>query len=386
MRDHALHATAGTRRLLLAAALACLICAAVGASVAGAAPAPVVAAKSAILIDRVTGHVLWAKQPDRRLPMASTTKIMTLLIVLEHRRDVLDESFVVSDAVAGSTGVGLQPGDSITYRQAITGMIVRSATDCCVALAADIAGTEDRFVALMNQHARAWRLRRTHYTNSSGAPTDLTHVTTARDLAMLGRRAMRDATVREFVAIKEAVVTWDSGSYHCTSRNWILRYPWGEGIKPGYTPLAKYCLAAAGQPGLRPLISTTLHEATRARNMRDNANLLLYGSSLYAKRDVVLEGGVVARRTMPDDSVLTCVAGESLAGVVVRKRASVTRTVSLTPGLITAPAAGTYVGTATYRADGESLGTVDLYATSVPATSPVTGAVAAPGRTVLAGF
>ena len=89
---------------------------------------------------------------------------------------------------------------------------------------------------------------------------------------------------------------------------------------------------------------------------------------------------------MPDDSVLTCVAGESLAGVVVRKRAAVTRTVSLTPGLATAPAPGTYVGTATYRADGESLGTVDLYATSLPATSPVTGAMAAPGLAVLAGF
>ena len=380
---------AGARpRLLLAAALTCLIvaAAAAGASVAGALPAPVVAAKSAILIDRVSGRVLWAKQPDRRLPMASTTKIMTLLIVLEHRRDVLDEPFVVSDAVAGSTGVGLQPGDSITYRQAITGMIVRSATDCCVALAADVAGTEDRFVVLMNQHARAWRLRRTRYTNSSGAPDDPAHVTTARDLATLGRRAMRDATVRAFVAIKEAVVTWDSGSYHCTSRNWILRYPWGEGIKPGYTPLARYCLAAAGQPGLRPLISTTLHEPTRARNMRDNADLLLYGSSLYGRRDVILEGGVVSRRTMPDDSVLTCVAGESLAGVVVRKRAAVTRTVSLTPGLATAPAAGTYVGTATYRADGVSLGTVDLYATSLPATSPVTGAMAAPGLAVLAGF
>ena len=311
--------------MLAALALACLVTAAAASGAAApragaaapraaAAPAPTVAAKAGILIDRVTGRVLWSKRPDRRLPMASTTKIMTLLIVLEHRRDVLDDPFVVADAVAGSTGVGLQPGDTITYRQAITGMIVRSATDCALALAADVAGNEDRFVVLMNQHARAWRLTRTRYTNASGAPDDPRHVTTARDLAMLGRRAMRDEVVRGFVTIKEAVVTWDGGSYHCSSKNWILRYPWGEGIKPGYTPLAKYCLAAAGQPGLRPLISTTLHEPTRARNMRDNADLLLYGSSLYGRRDVVLRGDVVARRTLPDGSALTCVAGTSLAG------------------------------------------------------------------------
>jgi D-alanyl-D-alanine carboxypeptidase (penicillin-binding protein 5/6) len=380
--------TGWTPPALLALSLACLLAVLTSASEparAATLPAPSVAAKSAILIDRVTGRVLWSKRSDLRLPMASTTKIMTLLIVLEHRRDVLDERFEVPDAVAGSTGVGLQPGDTITYRQAITGMIVRSATDCALALAADVAGSEDRFVVLMNQHARAWRLTRTRYTNASGAPADPRHVTSARDLAMLGRRAMRDEVFRGFVAIKEAVVTWDGGSYHCTSKNWILRYPWGEGIKPGYTPLARYCLAAAGQPGLRPLISTTLYEPTRARNMRDNADLLLYGSSLYRRRDVVLSGAVVARKTLPDGSPLTCVAGTSLMDVVVRKRATVSRTVSLTPGLVAQPAPGAYVGTATYRADGESLGVVDLYATSLPATVPAVGVSVTPGVAVLSG-
>ncbi len=375
--------------MLVAAALACLLVAtaAGGASAAraGTLPVPTVAAKSGILIDRVTGRVLWSKHPDRRLPMASTTKIMTLLIVLEHRRDELDDWFVVSDAVAGSSGVGLQPGDRITYREAINGMIVRSATDCALALAADVAGNEDRFVRLMNQQASVWGLKRTRYTNASGAPRDRAHLTTARDLARLGRRAMRDVVVRSVVAIKEALVTWESGSYRCTSRNWILDYSWGEGIKPGYTPQARYCLVAAGQPGLRPLISTTLCEPSRARNMRDNADLLLYGSSLYRRRDVVGSGDVVARRTMPDGSVLTCVAGESLTDVIVRKRATVKRTIAITPVLTTAPGPGTFVGTATYRADGEVLGTVDLYAMALPVASPVSMATDALGLAALAG-
>lgn len=374
--------------LMVAAVLACLVGAAAlgGASTARAdvVPAPTVAAWSGILIDRVTGHVLWSKRPDLRLPMASTTKIMTLLIVLEHRRGVLDDQFVVSDAVAGSTGIGLQPGDRITYRAAITGMIVRSATDCSLALAADVAGTEDRFVVLMNQRAKAWGLQRTHYTNASGALEDPTHVTTARDLARLGRRAMLDADVRAFVTIKDELVTWESGSFQCHSRNWILDYPWGEGIKAGYTPGARYCLAAAGQPGLRPLISTTLHEPTRPRNVRDNVDLLLYGSSLYRRRDLVESGDVVARRTMPDGSVVTCVAGASLTGVVVRKRADVARSVSLVPGLSTAPAPGTYAGTATFRADGETLGTVDLYASALPGAAAVVPV--ASGLTALTGF
>jgi D-alanyl-D-alanine carboxypeptidase (penicillin-binding protein 5/6) len=361
--------TAGwTAAGLLAAVLFGVSCAtaALAPAASAASKPPRVAAKSGILIDRVTGRVLWSLHPDQPLPMASTTKIMTLLIVLEHRRDVLDDQFEVSDLVAGSTGVGLQPGDLITYRAAITGLIVRSATDCAVALAADVAGNEDRFVALMNRNARAWKLTHTRYTNASGAPRDAAHVTSARDLAMLGRRAMNDALVREFVAMKDATVTWGGGSFACHSQNWILDYPWGEGIKPGYTPQSKYCLAAAGQPGLRPLISVTLGEPSRPRNMRDSANLLLYGSSLYRRRDVVRGGDVVARRTMPDGSKLVCVAGSSLSGVVVREAATVKRSVSLVPWPGAAPVAGDRVGTVTYRADGEFLGTVDLYATSPP--------------------
>ena len=352
--------------LVLGAAAAPQVCA--GTTRAATLPVPKVAGTSGILIDRVTGRVLWSKRPDLRLPMASTTKIMTLLIVLEHRRDMLDDWFVVSDAVAGSSGVGLQPGDRITYREAITGMIVRSATDCALALADAVAGDEASFVTLMNQHAAAWRLTRTRYTNASGAPDDPLHVASARDLAKLGRRAMRDPLVREFVTIKEALITWEDGSFLSRSRNWLLDYPWGEGIKPGYTRLARYCLVGAGTPGrLRPLISVTLHEPTRQRNMDDNANLLRYGSSRYHRIALVREGDVVARRTLPDGSVLVCRAGDSLTGVVVRRRATVRRTFALVSGLTTAPAPGTYVGTVSYRADGESLGAVDLYARRLPA-------------------
>ena len=352
-------------------AVACLLAfATVAAPPAAASAPPQVAAKAAILIDRVTGRVLWSKDPDRRLAMASTTKIMTLLVVLEHRRDVLDDVFEVPDAVAGTTGVGLQPGDVITYREAITGMIVRSATDCAIALAVDVSGSEDAFVAEMDRNARQWGLTRTHYTNASGAPPDPAHYTSARDLAMLGRRAMLDPLVRQFVTIQDATVTWEGGSFPCHSQNWILDYPWGEGIKPGYTPQAKYCLAAAGQPGLRPLISVTLGEPSRPRNMRDSADLLLYGSTLYRRRDLIHAGDVVTRPTAQDGSSFTAVAGASLAGVVVRKAAVVRRTLVLTPQPAT-PAAGSVIGTATYRADGEVLGTVQLCATAPPiAASP----------------
>lgn len=329
-------------------------------------PVPTVAGTSGILIDRVTGRVLWSKRPDLRLEMASTTKIMTLMIVLEQRRDVLDETFVVSDAVAGNSGVGLRPGDRITYRAAITGMIVRSATDCAVALAVDVAGDEASFVTLMNERARTWRLTRTRYTNASGAPSDPSHVSTARDLARLGRRAMRDPIVREFVTIKEQLITWESGSYVCHSRNWILDYPWGEGVKAGYTPAARYCLVAAGTPGLRPLISATLHEPTRQRNMDDNARLLRYGSSLYHRVALTRAGDVVARRTLLDGTSLICVAGDSLTRIVVRRRATVKKIVSVAPGLVTAPSPGTWVGTVSYRADGVPLGTVDLFARRLP--------------------
>ena len=100
---------------------------------------------------------------------------------------------------------------------------------------------------------------------------------------------------------------------------------WADGVKSGYTPTAKYCIVASGTPGLRPLISVTTHEPSRARNIGDSLALLRYGSTLFHRRAIVHRGDVVARRRLADGTVLVAVAGDDLVRVVVRRaRASPT--------------------------------------------------------------
>jgi serine-type D-Ala-D-Ala carboxypeptidase (penicillin-binding protein 5/6) len=354
-------------------ALAVLALALWPAAAAAATQPPRVAAWSGIVVDRVTGRILWSKDAHRRLQPASCTKIMTLLVVLDQvGADHLDDYLVVPAAVAGKTGVGLLPGDQITYRQAILGLLVRSATDCGVALAWAAAGDEASFVKLMNRKAAGMGLHDTRFRNATGAPDDPRHVTSAADLATLGLAALRDPVARTMVNHAEADVTWPPDhTYHAVSGNWIVRdYIWADGVKSGYTGAAKYCLVASGTPGLRPLISVTMHEPRRTRNIADSLALLRFGSSLFHRRAIVHRGDVVARRALADGTVLVAVAGDDLVGVVMRRAARAIRRLSLAQSFATAPPAGTEVGSATYLADGVSLGSVRVFAKRVPAETP----------------
>ena len=340
---------------------------------AAALQPPDVAASSAVIVDRVTGRILWSKDPHRRLQPASCTKIMTLLVVLDHvSADHLDDYLVAPDAVAGKTGIGLSPGDQITYRQAIIGLMVRSATDCGIALAWAVAGDEPSFVRLMNLRAAAMGLDDTHFRNATGAPDDPRHLTSAADLAVLGRAALRHPVARTMVNHYEVDVTWPPDhTYHAVSGNTLLKdYPWADGVKSGYTHTARYGIVASGTPGLRPLVSVTMHEPTRTRNIADSLALLRFGSSLFHRRGIVHRGDVVARRTLKDGTVLVAVAGDDLVRVVVRRAARVTRRLSFTQSLTTAPPAGTEIGSVTFRADGVSLGSVRLFSRRIPAEMP----------------
>ena len=123
----------------------------------------------------------------------------------------------------------------------------------------------------------------THFRNATGAPDDPRHVTSAVDLAALGRAALRHPVARTMVGHAEADVTWPPDhTYHAVSGNWIVRdYAWADGVKSGYTGAAKYCIVASGTPGLRALVSVTMHEPTRIRNIADSLALLRYGSALF---------------------------------------------------------------------------------------------------------
>jgi D-alanyl-D-alanine carboxypeptidase len=254
-----------------------------GPSPAGTAP-PQVKAQTGILIVRDSGDVLWSKAPDREMAPASCTKIMTALLTLEVVDD-LDAMATVPDIPLPQTvGVDLVPGDRISIREALEALMVKSANDAALTLASYVGGSEKRFVKLMNERAAQLGLTHTHFLNCRGTPED-GHYSSARDLATLGRFAMQDATFRELVGTKTAVIRYPpDAAVPVESHNRLLDYPWGDGIKTGATSISGKVLVGSGKPGPVALIVVTMHEPTRDQEEKDAVALFKWGTAEYLRR------------------------------------------------------------------------------------------------------
>ena len=252
-------------------------------SVTGTAP-PEVKARTGILIVRDSGEVLWSKDPDREMAPASCTKIMTALLTLEIVDD-LDAMATVPDIpLPQNVGVDLVPGDRISVREALRALMVKSANDAALTLASYIGGGEKRFVKLMNERAAQLGLTHTHFMNCRGTPED-GHYSSARDLATLGRFAMQDATFRELVRTKTAVIRYPpDAAVPVESHNRLLDSPWGDGIKTGATDISGKVLVGSGKPGAVALIVVTMHEPTREQEVEDAVALFTWGTAEYLRR------------------------------------------------------------------------------------------------------
>ena len=190
----------------MVAGLAALVA---GSGASGAPPAkvPKIKAPAAIVIDAGTGRVLWAKREHMRRPIASTTKIMTALVAMEHLRPN-EIVLVTRKASRVPYGEGLKAGERVPVWKLYYGLLLASANDTAVALAEAAGGTRERFLKLMNKKARALGLRHTQYRSASGL-IDEGNYSTVRDLAMLTRYALGVPRFREIVATKHKRVWWN---------------------------------------------------------------------------------------------------------------------------------------------------------------------------------
>ena len=218
------------------------------------------AAKGAVLIEASSGRVLLEKDKDEKLPNASTTKIMTAIITLEQPN--LDEMFTVDAEaikVEGSS-MGLIEGDKVTLRTLAWGMLLASGNDAANAAAAKICGSQQAFCERMNQKAAELGMRNTHFSSPSGLENG-EHYTTAYDLALLARYAMKNEVFAEMVSSKSAKLYFGDPPYHrwLTNHNRLL---WQcedcIGIKTGFTKAAGRCLVSAAQRDGLTLIAVTL--------------------------------------------------------------------------------------------------------------------------------
>lgn len=284
--------------------------------VAPAAPAsaPSVGGRAYYVQNAANGEVLLARNARQRLPIASITKLMTVLVALEHAR--LDDVVTVSGraAAVGESSIYLRKGERLTVRELIEAALIQSANDAAVALAEHVGGSRSRFVAMMNAKARRLGLTDTHFVNPDGldAPG---HYSSARDVTKLARVAMRDPFIRRVVREREATI---SGGRNLRTWNDLLStFPNLLGVKTGHTSGAGWSQVAAVRGRGVTIYATLLGEPTREQRNDDLAQLLAWGLSRYRVVRVVTEGRVYAEAELPyGRAPLALVAGRSLVRVV----------------------------------------------------------------------
>lgn len=254
-----------------------------------AAGGPAVSAHSAILIDAETGAILYEKDAYTRRPMASTTKMMTAILAMERAKPT---DVVVTSKHASQTpytGLYLKEGEKVSVQDLLWGLLLRSANDACVALGEHVAGSEAKFVALMNARAQMMGLRDTHFQNPHGLH-DPNHYSTAYDLAQIARYGMQHPLFAEMVAHKRKRIERSiekQDSVVVNKNRLLFRWDAVDGVKTGYTRQAGHCLvASASQDGWR-LIAVVLKSGD---SWGDARALLEYGFRRYQRVLVAKKG------------------------------------------------------------------------------------------------
>lgn len=265
-------------------------------------PCNALSAESAILLDADTGRVLYEKNASKRGLIASTTKIMTALVVCEHC-NVLDRFRIPKEAVGiEGSSMYLQEGEVLTIQDLLYGLMLHSGNDAAVALAIYCAGTVEGFTQLMNDKAARLGLDNTNFENPHGLD-GVAHYSTAEDLAKLASYAMSNPIFRKTVSTK----TVSAGKRHLRNHNKLLwRYEGANGVKTGYTKKAGRILVSGAERNGRQLIAVTMNAPN---DWQDHEKLLNQGFSEFTTVQIVNEGDClgyleVAGGTQPRVSVL----------------------------------------------------------------------------------
>jgi D-alanyl-D-alanine carboxypeptidase len=218
---------------------------------------------SGLLFDVNTGQAMWAKRPQDVLAIASLTKMMTALVVVAHARPGAQVPITPAAVHFSGSGVGLLPlGKRVRLETLLYGLLLPSGNDAAIALAQKVAGTQDRFIAMMNARAHAMNLQCTHFTTVSGI-VDQGNYSCASDLAVLAHAVLTRPRLATIVATRSAVLPFPikGGKLWLYNNNPLLElgYPGADGVKTGYTTIAGRCLVATARRGRHWLGVVLLH-------------------------------------------------------------------------------------------------------------------------------
>ena len=237
-----------------------------------------------LLMDYDTGTVMVEYNPDEPMPIASVTKVMTMLICMEaiQAGKITFDDMVTASEYACSMGgsqIYLEPGEQMSVNDLMKSIAVGSANDACVVMAEHIMGSETTFVDAMNERAQALGMNNTHFMNCNGLDEE-NHYSSARDVAIMSRELLKHDAIRPFLTIWMDTVR--NGEFGLSNTNKLIRFYEGAiGVKTGSTSKAKYCLSSAATRNGLTLIGVVLGAETTANRFETAKELLNYGFSNY---------------------------------------------------------------------------------------------------------
>ena len=322
-----------------------------------------VSAKAAIVIEAKTGRILYAKNDHTKLPMASTTKIMTALLALEQQG--LDEEFIVDEnaIMVEGTSMGLKGGDTVTLRTLAVGMLLASGNDGANAAAVRISGSVADFTALMNEKAKEIGMTNTSFETPSGLDSE-NHYSTAYDMALLAAYALENENFADICNKTSAKVTYGNPPYKRTlsNHNRLLKaYEGCVGVKTGFTKKSGRCLVSAAERNGVRLVAVTLNAGD---DWNDHKRMLDYGFSVTS---VININNAFDKITLPivgtDTPNFTTTAGvlEDVRAALTQEQSAKITTKAYAHKFLYAPVtAGAVVGYVDYIFEGKVVATASL--------------------------
>lgn len=324
-------------------------------------------AKSAILIEASTGEILYQKNAYEKLPPASMTKMMSMLLIMEDIEKgnlKWDEMITASDKAAsmGGSQIFLKAGEKMSVADMLKGISIASGNDATVAMAERISGTEEEFVKRMNSKGKELGLKNTNFVNATGLDTD-NHYSSAYDMALIAKELVKHEKILEFSSTYEDYLRKDTKNpFWLVNTNKLVKFYSGvDGLKTGFTSGAGYCLTSTAKKENMRLITVVMNEETAAKRSSDTTQMLDYGFNTYVVKTIVDDKKVIGKANvfLGDKKVVDITSLEEVT--ILKKKTDEDRNISYKVNIqtLTAPIKkGDKVGTIDIIEDGKVISTI----------------------------
>lgn len=324
---------------------------------------PSISAESAALIDVQSGRILYAKEGDKKMRIASLTKTMTAIVAIESGK--LDDVISIPNEAVGVEGssIYLKRGERLTLEELLYGLMLRSGNDAAVAIANHVGGSVPGFVYMMNEKAAMIGMTHTNFNNPHGLDDSNMHYSTATDMVKLSAYALRNPIFRQIVSTKVKNISWEGEEWDRRLQNknkMLYLYKGADGVKTGYTKLAKRCLASSATRDGRQLAVITLNAPD---DWNDSMALMDWGFDQFKSTQLVSKGEAIKTdtRLAPIEADLSFVAQNGFQYPLQDSEVGhITKKVQLITSNVDQEMVGEHVGYLNFYLDQKLIGKVPL--------------------------